>query len=159
MATAAVIAAAAGPVGASAALSYPGTEHFQVMTTSATSTKSSIIATGAFTAGGVIGDGFENGGTSTVVLPGGTFKITAKNVSVGTGFFLKTCLSTTQGNGRYKLHGGTGKYAKISGSGKFTISGATVEARNSKGNCTQKYVADQQMMTLRGPVQGWPKAG
>jgi hypothetical protein len=154
-ATAAIIAGGAGAAVASASVSpsTSGTEHFQIMRTSASAKKSSVIATGAFAGGGTISNGFGNGGTGNVTLPGGKFKITAKKVSVAAGFNTRTCVSTTDGNGAYKLHGGTGKYAKISGSGKFTIKGLTVDARNSKGKCTAKPVAYQLIITLHGPAK------
>src|ERR1700730_1269995 len=134
MITGASLAAAnASPAGAR-------TEHFQIMTTSATSNTASIIATGVFTAGGVNVGGNGNNGTGTVVFPGGTFKITHHTVHAKPTFNNKTCLFTLQATGTYKLGGGTAKYAEISGHGTFVVRILAVFARNSKGQCTQAKV-------------------
>src|SRR5690348_17878129 len=62
-------AASASQAGASV---RSGFEHFQIMTTSSTSSRQSIIATGVFTAGGVDHSGAR---VDTAVFPDGTFKI------------------------------------------------------------------------------------
>jgi hypothetical protein len=81
-------AASASQVGASA---RSGFEHFQIMTTSETSSRQSIIATGVFTAGGVDHPGAR---VDTAVFPDGTFKI-AHSSGTGTPHFNpKTCLGS-----------------------------------------------------------------
>src|SRR5579871_4708769 len=66
--------ALAGVTAASAASpAVSGTEHFQFMTTTPTASNASIIATGAFTAGGVDHPGRT---TDTLVFPTGSFKVT-----------------------------------------------------------------------------------
>jgi hypothetical protein len=153
-ASAATMITGASLAAASASAAGARTEHFQIMTTSATSSKSSIIATGAFTAGGVNVGGNGNNGTSTAVFPGGTFKITHRTVHAKPTFNSRTCLFTLQARGTYKLAGGTGKYAEISGHGTFVVRILAVFARNSKGQCTQAKVpaAFQQVINAHGRV-------
>lgn len=80
----------AGLAAASAPAAH-GTEHFQIMSTSATASTNSIIATGLFTAGGV-----NHPGTTTdkAVFPGGTFKIKHSPGKGTQSFNPKTCLLT-----------------------------------------------------------------
>ena len=152
-ATAAVATVAAAlwlavPAGASPARSaVSGTEHFQIMSTSGTSSTASVIATGVFTAGGVARSGTPAG---TFVFPAGSFKVVH---SKGTGtqtFNRKTCLLTVNLKGTYKIFGGTGKYAGISGSGKYQLSILAVAAR-SAGKCTT-LVTFEQIVKFSGPV-------
>ena len=81
-----------------------GVEQFQLMSTSATSSTSSIIARGVFTAGGV-----DHGGNKvdTAVFPGGSFKIAHLQGHGSQSFNPKTCLMTINQHGTYKLSGGT----------------------------------------------------
>ena len=143
-----VAAASAAPHTARAAAS--GTEQFQIMSTSGTSSTSSIIARGVFTAGGVAHNGSKAG---TVVFPKGTFKI-AHSKGTGTqNFNPKTCLLTVSEKGTYTLSGGTGAYAGISGHGSYQLSILAVAAR-SGGKCakTAPPAAYQQVIRASGPV-------
>ena len=139
------------PAGASPARSaVSGTEHFQIMSTSGTSNTASVIATGVFTAGGVARSGTPAG---TFMFPAGSFKVMH---SKGTGtqtLNRKTCLLTVNLKGTYKIFGGTGKYAGISGSGKYQLSILAVAAR-SGGKCTMQkpLVAFEQIVKFSGPV-------
>jgi hypothetical protein len=90
----------------------------------------------------------------TVVFPDGTFKIAH---SGGTGtprFNPKTCLAVFALNGTYRLSGGTGAYAGISGHGIYRLSITFVAARNSAGKCsnTMPPTAFQQIIKAQGPV-------
>lgn len=150
---AAVVAAigSAGVAGASARPAASGTEHFQLMTTSATSRTSSIIARGVFTAGGT--DTQTTNSTDTVTFPSGTFVITH---SKGTGtqhLNPKTCLFQLSLKGTYKLGSGTGAYAKLSGSGTYQLSILAIAAK-SAGKCSMKLppVSWQQVIDASGPV-------
>jgi hypothetical protein len=154
MATAAVIASGAGPAGAATGVPMIRAENFQIMTTSAASKGSSIVATGAFTAGGVITGNFGNSQADTVRLPGGTFKITTNAVGGSGTDNRSTCLSTSHVNGTYQVRGGTGKYASLSGSGQWTLSSVTIDSRDPKGHCTRTPTAYQQAITLHGHVSG-----
>jgi hypothetical protein len=147
------VAAVISGTGLAAASPRPaasGTEHFQIVSTSATSNKLSIIATGAFTAGGVDHQGSS---VATETFPGGTFQI---RHSQGTGkqsFDPTTCLLTLNLHGTYSLGHGTGKFAGISGHGKYTLSVLAI-ARKVHGRCSQSLPppAFQQIINASGPV-------
>lgn len=128
------------------------TEHFQGMSTSATSNKSSVIATGVFTAGGV--DISTSATTDTFKFPTGTFKVKHHAVHTKQAVNPKTCLFTISQRGTYKLSGGTGSYAGISGHGTYVLSILGVFAR-SKGKCsmTATPAAFQQLIKAQGPVK------
>lgn len=152
MITGAGVASAAAGHPASTRPAVTGTQHFQLMTTSATSTKASVIALGSvITAGGVDHQGNK---TDTVVFPGGTFKI---RHSAGHGpqhFNPRTCLAVITQRGTYTLGHGTGKYKGISGHGRYLARILFVAARNSKGNCSERKAprAFQQIITAHGPL-------
>jgi hypothetical protein len=153
--TVAISGLAAASASPAAGPSVSGTEHFQIMTTSATSSKSSIIFHGAvFTAGGVSVGGNGNNGTGTAVFPGGTVKIRHHTVHSKQTFNSKTCLFTLHARGTYRITGGTGKYAGIRGHGKFVVSILLVAARNSNGRCSQRKapLAFQQVINAQGPA-------
>ncbi len=129
-----------------------GFEHFQLLNTSAANNApSSIIATGLFTAGGVDHPGNK---VDTVVFPNGTFKIAHSNGTGTPRFNPRTCLSTITLNGTYRLSGGTGAYAGISGHGIYRLNILIVGARNSAGKCSNKLppTAFQQIIKAQGPV-------
>jgi hypothetical protein len=129
-----------------------GTEHFHYMTTSATSSKASIIATGVFTGGGVDTSGKT---ADTVTFPRGTFKINHPGATHGKQTLNpRTCLFTDSETGSYTLGGGTGAYAGISGHGTAVITILAVTARNSAGKCSMTLppAAWQQVINASGPV-------
>ena len=153
---AAATIAVSGTLGAAAAPSAPtaavsGTEHFQFISASPTSSKLSLIASGVFTAPGVDHDGPNNVGT--FVFASGT--VTFKH-SAGTGthtFNPKTCLLTLNLHGTYKLLNGTGKYAGITGNGTYQANLLAILAK-SGGTCskTEPPVAFQRIIRASGPV-------
>ena len=148
--------AAIAATGITAATAAPrpavsGTEHVQIMSTSATSKTSSVIAYGMFTAGGT--DTRTTNSTDTATFPNGTFKITH---SKGTGtqhFNPTTCLLTISEKGTYSLGSGTGAYAGISGSGTYQLSILAVGAK-SGGVCSKTLppTTFQQVIRASGPV-------
>jgi hypothetical protein len=145
-------AASAATAAPAARASVSGIEFFQLMTTSETSNKESIIALGrVFTAGGVDHQGSK---TDRVVFPGGTFKIRHFKGHGRSHFNARTCLLRINQHGRYKLRDGTGTYAGISGHGRYRLKIRAVGARNSHGNCSQSKppVAYQQIIKAHGPV-------
>jgi hypothetical protein len=157
--TAAMIAAAAtaavGGAGIAAASAHSGgttgTEHFQGMTTSATSSSFSVIAYGVFTGAAV--DHQVSSNVDRFVFSNGTFRV---HHSPGKGpqtFNPKTCLLTVDQHGTYRLYGGTGKYAGISGHGTYQLSILAIGAR-SGGKCSQSKppVAFHQVINASGPV-------
>jgi hypothetical protein len=149
-AAAAAVISGAGLAAASTHTGVGGTENFQLMTTSATSPTSSIIASGVFTAPGVDHQGSK---VDTVDFPGGTVQIAHSNGTGTQHFDAKTCLMTITRHGTYKLLNGTGKYAGISGSGNYHFTALGIGAR-SGGTCTQSKppVAWHQVINASGPV-------
>lgn len=143
--------AVSGVAAAAAHTNASGTEQFQLMSTSATSSTSSIIARGVFTAGGVDHAGSK---VDTAVFSNGSFKIAHSKGTGSQSFNPKTCLMTVNQHGTYTLSGGTGKYAGISGSGTYQVSILAVGAR-SGGTCskTKPPVAFQQIIKASGPVK------
>jgi hypothetical protein len=144
-----IAAAAAAPHAAQAGTS--GIEHFQIMSTSATATKDTVIAHGLFTAGGV--DVTTSNTTDTFKFPNGTIKV---RHSPGTGpqsFNRHTCLITVHQHGTYTLVSGTGKYAGISGHGTYKLDILAIGAR-SHGKCTQKKppVTFELIVRASGPA-------
>jgi hypothetical protein len=134
------------PAGAAAA---SGTQNFQIVSTSATSSTASVIATGVVTAGGVDHQGNKS---DTLVFPTGSFKVAHAGTQKQT-FNKKTCLGTVTGTGTFKVSGGTGAYSKISGSGTYKLSILFVAA-SSGGVCskTKPPVAFQQIVNATGKV-------
>jgi hypothetical protein len=139
-AAAAAIATAAAlwmtvPAGAAAGhQAVSGPEHFQLMTTSATSNTASVIASGVFTAGGVDHMGSK---VDTLVFSNGSFKVAH---SKGTGkpkLNPKTCLFTITIRGTIALSGGTGAYKGISGKGTYQFNELAILAK-AGGKCTMK---------------------
>ena len=151
----AVMAAAAAalwlavPAGATSA-GVTGTENFQIMTTSATSSTASVIASGVFTAGGVDKQGNK---VDTFVFSNGSFKVAHSGPSTAH-LNPRTCLLTIVGHGTFKLSGGTGAYANISGAGTYKLNILAVAAKNAAGKCSQKLppTAFQQIVKASGKV-------
>jgi len=141
------------PAGASPAAgpAVTGTEHFQFMTTSTSFSPVSVIVFGVFTTAGRISHTVGN--VDTLAFPGGTFKIAHSKGIGSTTVNPKTCLVTTRQRGTYKVFGGTGKYAGISGHGTAHLSILAIAAR-SRGKCTMTKppLALQLIVRQSGPV-------
>lgn len=143
----------AGPAGASAGTgaAVSGTEYFQAVSTSTTSSSRPVIVYGVVTASGV---DHEVGNVDTLVFPGGTFQVHHLGSTSTQELNPRTCLVMVTERGRYTLSGGTGKYAGISGHGTAQISILGIAAR-SKGGCslTMPPLAFQQILTASGPAE------
>jgi hypothetical protein len=144
-----IVAAAAAPHAARSGAT--GIERFQAMSTDPTGAKTAVIARGVFTAGGV--DITTSNTTDTFKFPNGTIRV---RHSPGTGpqsFNPRTCLGTVHQHGTYTLLGGTGKYAGISGHGRYRLDILFVSAR-SYGKCSQTKppVAFELIIRASGPV-------
>lgn len=128
-----------------------GTEHIQVMSTSTTPGPASAIAHGVFTAAGMATLGSSRVGT--VAFPGGTITLSHHAGKGTTHFSPKTCLAIISQPGTYKITGGTGKYAGISGHGTYRLSLLFIAAR-AAGKCTttKPPTARQELLRLSGPV-------
>lgn len=151
-ATMAIVAVlAAVPASANTGPSKVRTEHIQIMSTSGTATAWTIVATGVFTAGGSVSGSLATGGSDTVTFPAGSFVITADKVARSSNRSAKSCLTTSRVSGFYKIHGGTGKYAKIGGFGKFVFSSVSVGTRTAGGRCGQPITSEMSVV-LDGPA-------
>ena len=157
--TATIIAAAAtvvmGGAGIAAASTHSGgatgIEHFQLMTTSATATTSSVIAHGVFTGAAV--DHVLSNNVDRFVFPNGAIRVHHSNGKGPQSFNPKTCLLTVNQHGTFLITHGTGKYAGISGHGTYQLSILAIGAR-SHGKCSQSKppVAFHQVINASGPV-------
>jgi len=158
-AVAAVIGLAV-PAGASPAAARPasvsGAQHFQLVTTSATTTTPPVIGWGVVTAAGVDHEGSSNTNTATdkFVFPKGTFKVTH------TGPFTikansKTCFIMGTSKGTFKISGGTGAYKGISGKGTFSLTVVGIAPRTKTGACNQNAnpVGFQEVIDATGTVK------
>jgi hypothetical protein len=87
------------------------------------------------------------------VFGNGTFKVRHSNGKGSQGSNPKTCLLSISEHGTYKIFGGTGKFAGISGHGIYHLSILAIGAR-SKGKCskTRAPAAFQQLIRASGPV-------
>lgn len=154
-----IIAAAAtlvlGGAGIAAASTHSGggsgIEHFQLMTTSATATTSSVIAYGVFTGAGV--DHQISNNVDRFVFPNGNIRVHHSNGKGPQTFNPKTCLLTINQHGTYLITHGTGKFAGITGHGVYHLSIIAIGAR-SHGKCSQTKppVAFHQVINASGPV-------
>jgi hypothetical protein len=131
------------------AASVSGTENFQIMTTSATTNTSGVIASGVFTAAGVDHSGNK---VDTLVFSNGSFKVTHTGKAKPT-LNPKTCLLTVTENATITLSGGTGAYKAISGKGTAQLSILAIEAK-SGGKCTMTKtpVAWQQVIKATASI-------
>ena len=149
--TAITIIGGAGVATAGASQGATRTEHFRIMNTEATSSRLSVIATGAFTAGGSV---IPAAVTDMVIFPGGTF--TFRHVGHGgtASFNSSTCLLTETARGTFTIGHGTGTYAGIHGSGRFVTSIVAVTAKNHARRCThvQAPATYQEIITATGTV-------
>ena len=147
---ASVTVALAGAAAASASPAASGTEHLQLMSTSATASTAPVIGYGVVTGGGVDHEGNK---TDTVDFPGGSFKLT-HSAGKGTQHFNpKTCLAQITEHGTYKISGGTGRYKGISGHGTYHFSILAI-AKKVKGKCSQNAAPTsfEQVIRASGPL-------
>jgi hypothetical protein len=148
----ALIAASSGNASAtSGGAARTGTEHVQVMTTSPTA-PAAAIASGLFT-----GAGRAELGSAPVgkfVFPGGTISVVHKPGRTSQHVSVSTCLNSITQTGTYRIRGGTGKYAHISGHGTYRLSLLFIAAR-AGGHCAQSKppTAYQELLELSGPAR------
>jgi hypothetical protein len=129
-----------------------GTEHFQLVTTSATAETGHVIARGVFTAPAT---DIMGNRTDTFKFSNGSFRIRHSPGHGPQSFNARTCLLKVSMHGTYKLSHGTGKFAGIRGHGRYRLSIVLVGARNANGHCSQSKppVAFQQIIKAHGPVK------
>ena len=153
LSAAAVIAGSSLPA-ASAAVSHASAtmESFRLVS-GVVSGRGSVIATGAFTAGGS-----TNLNTPAGVLhfPHGSVTAFPHATSTVTQVSRRTCLMTIVQHGTYRLGRGTGRYAHLTGHGRYVAHILAVLNRNKKGRCAQsnRPQALQQVINAHGPVSG-----
>jgi hypothetical protein len=152
-----VVAAAVAPAVAQAsarpAASASGTERFRAMSTNATSSTRVVIGSGLFTTGGVDHES-SDGMTETFVFPGGSFKLKVVSATSSQRVNPQSCLATITRHAQYKVAGGTGKYAGISGHGTAVAQILAIAAR-SAGKCSldKPPVAFEQTIAATGPIR------
>ncbi len=112
-----------------------------------------LAAAGAFTAGG-----HTNLNTPVGVLhfPHGSVKAFPHATATVTQVNRHTCLMTIVQRGTYRLGHGTGKYAHLTGHGRYVAHILAVLNRTRKGKCSQskRPQALQQVINAHGPVRG-----
>jgi hypothetical protein len=154
VAAAGLVAGGLATASASSATSAAsGTEHFYLMTTSATSTKEVFIAAGVFTASGTDHEGSK---IDTVVVKGGTFKINHSGKTTGAPKVnTKTCFATLNGTAKFTVEDGTGVYKGLTGSGTAKISVVGILGRTKSGACSgnAKPVAWQETIRATAHVK------
>jgi hypothetical protein len=126
-----------------------GTEHFQAVSTSLTSSRSKVVAYGVFNASGV--DIATSNTRDTFKFPGGKFRVRHHATRSRQHFSTRTCAGTVRERGTYKLSHGTGKYAGISGHGRYRLRGLIV-ARHTAHGCSRRPIAIQVIIRAHGPV-------
>jgi hypothetical protein len=147
-----VAAASSSSAGASAAKAPQ--EHFKIITTVLGSRRQSVLATGAFTAGGyeVPGKVVAGRAADKIVFPGGSFRvgrhITRQWLPLPTG----ACLVRETIRGSYTVSNGTGAYRGISGSGTFVTRIRGV-IRKSHGLCGGPMTVFQEITYSDGPIR------
>lgn len=155
----AVTGASLAVTGASAAsasqgtqLGASGTESIQIMSAATTPGPASAIARGVFGAAGLAYLGDARVGR--IVFPGGTITISHQAGRGTSHFYPGACLSVISQPGTYRIVGGSGKYAGISGHGTYQLSLEIVAAR-AHGACSEDKppVAQQELLRLSGPLR------
>lgn len=153
LSAAAVITGSSLPAASAAARHASGkTESFRLVS-GVISGGGSVIATGAFTAGGRTNLNTRNG---VLHFPGGTVTAFPHARATVTQVSRRTCLLTIVQRGTYRLGHGTGKYAHLTGHGRYVAHILAVLNRTRKGQCSQskRPQALQQVITAHGPVAG-----
>jgi hypothetical protein len=127
-----------------------GTEHFQLVTTNPSTSTAPVIAYGVFTGAAV---DHQGNSVDRFVFRNGSFKVIHSPGKGPHSFNPKTCLMTISQHGTYKIIGGTGRYAGISGHGNYHFTLLLIGAR-TKGKCSQSKppLAFQQIIMASGPV-------
>ncbi len=146
------MASGTGLTAASASAGTAGSESFRLVS-GLVSGKGSVIATGAFTAGGTTN---LNTSVATVRFSGGSFRINPRSTQIHLHVDHRTCVLNALQEGTYRIGHGTGRFAHIKGSGTYVDQILGLLVRNTRGNCTKSKPprALQQVITAHGPVSG-----
>jgi hypothetical protein len=152
-AVAALLAPAAAQAASGSGATASATEHFQAMSTNAVSSSRVVIGYGPVTGAGVDHES-SNGMVETFVFAGGSFRLKVVKFTSSQRVSPGTCLITITRRATYRLAGGTGKYAGISGHGT-AVAHILGVARRSGGKCAldKVPVAFEQTITAAGPIR------
>jgi hypothetical protein len=137
----AAIALTAGFPASASAQPAPGPESFTVIVVG--NAPQLFIARGTINATGTAVPIIRraNGGTDKVELPGGTFKLTLRNISGGGGRpHPPTCVAAFHEAGNSTIFDGTGSFTGIAGGGTFTSHGVFFADRNAH-HCSHRGTA------------------
>jgi TRAP-type mannitol/chloroaromatic compound transport system substrate-binding protein len=150
--TLAALIAGTGLTAASASAAAGRTEEFR-MVSGQVSGKASVVATGAFTAGGTTN---LNTTAATLRFSGGSFRINPRPTQTHVRIDPRTCVLNAIQQGTYRIGHGTGRFAHVTGSGTYAAELLGVLVRNARGKCSQSRPprALQQVVTAHGPVSG-----
>jgi hypothetical protein len=143
--TLAVTSVAAASVSPGQGSAVAGTEHFQLVTASASATTGVVIAYGVFT-----GRAVDHMGNSIdkFVFAGGSFKVFHSQGSGPVSLNSRTCLLSGSIQGTFRVYGGTGSFKHISGHGKYQATILSIQAR-SNGHCSQTKLPLAFEQTIR----------
>jgi hypothetical protein len=149
---------AAPPAGRPAAARQPGVsgaEHFRIISVAASSQRQSVLATGAFTAGGyqIPGQVIALRATDKMVFPNGTFLVTRRITKQVLPLPTSSCQIAETIRGTLSIGSGTGSYRGISGGGAFLLKISGV-IRKSNGKCGGAMTVFQSINYEGGTVRG-----
>ncbi len=127
----------------------PATEQFEAMSTNPVSAVATLIARGPLSIGGTV-----NLQTGRAVLPGGKLTLAHHQVHSTSTSSKTTCLTTLTSSGTYRITGGTGRYARVSGHGHYSLTAYAYVAK-ADGKCATKVApyAQEILLTASGPIQ------
>jgi len=129
-------------------------EHFRIISTVTNSRRQSVLATGAFTAGGYLVPGrlVALRSTDRVVLSDGSFLMTRHITRQWLPLPTRNCLVRETIHGTFSLSHGTGAYRGISGSGAFVMKIRGV-LRHTNGQCGGAMTVYQMITWAGGKVR------
>jgi hypothetical protein len=132
-----------------------GAEHFRIISVAASSRRQSVLATGAFTAGGYQVPGRVTGlrAVDKMVFPNGTFLVTRRITKQVLPVPTSSCQISETIRGTLSISGGTGSYRGMSGGGAFLLQISGV-IRKSHGKCGGAMTVYQSINYEGGTVRG-----
>jgi hypothetical protein len=153
---AAAQASPAAPRAASPATApaFAGSEHLRIISVASSSRHLSVLATGAFTAGGyeVPGQVTALRATDKMVFPTGTFLVTRRITRQVLPLPTSACQVSETIHGTFSVGSGSGSYRGISGGGGFLLEISGV-LRKSHGTCGGTMTGYQAITYEGGTVR------
>jgi hypothetical protein len=134
---------------------FRGAEHFRIISVAATAARQSVLATGAFIAGGYQVPGKVVGlrATDKMVFPNGTFLVTRRITKQSLPLPTSSCQVFETIHGTFAIGSGTGSYRGMTGGGAFLLKISGV-IRKSHGTCGGPMTAFQSINYEGGKVRG-----